>query len=126
VGGQSFTVESARPRGRLLALRLAGVATVAAAEPLRGAYLEVPAAEVAALPEGQHYHWELLGMAVVDPAGRPLGSIVDVLEYPANDVYVVRGDGEELLVPAVREVVLEVDAAAERMVVDLPEEVILR
>ncbi|HEY8739233.1 MAG TPA: PRC-barrel domain-containing protein, partial [Candidatus Dormibacteraeota bacterium] len=56
------------------------------------------------------------------PAGEPLGRLEEVLQYPANDVYRVQGDSGEHLVPALRDVVREVDLGAGRMVVDLPPE----
>ena len=125
-GDRRLTIEGVRPSPRGLALKLAGIDDRSAAEGLRGEYLEVGSAAVAMLPEGSYYHWELVGLDVVGLDGRRLGKIVDVQEYPANDVYVVRGGAGETLVPAVRKVVREVDLAAGRMVVDLPPEDVVR
>ena len=125
-GDRGLTLERARPSPRGIALKFAGIDDRSAAERLRGEYLEVAAAAVASLPEGSYYHWQLVGLEVVSLDGRPLGKIVDVQEYPANDVYVVRGGAAETLVPAIREVVREVDLEAGRMVVDLPPEDVVR
>ena len=74
------------------------------------------------LPEGSYYHWQLVGLDVVDTDGNRLGKLTDVLSYPANDIYVVSNSSDEILVPAIGEVVRSVDIKSRRMVVDLPEE----
>ena len=125
-GDRRVTIEGARQSARGLALKLAGIDDRSAAEELRGEYLEVAAAAVASLPEGSYYHWQLVGLEVVSLDGSRLGKIVDVQEYPANDVYVVRAGDTEILVPAVRDVVREVDLEGGRMVVDLPPEDVVR
>ncbi|MGB2939789.1 MAG: ribosome maturation factor RimM [Candidatus Dormiibacterota bacterium] len=121
-GRRKLTIEAARPTPRGLLLRLAGVADRDAAEALRGEYLEVDSADVAELPEGSYYHWQLVGLEVETTDGRKLGRLVDVQPYPANDVYVVKDGGAEVLVPAIREVVREVDLDRGRMIVELPSE----
>jgi 16S rRNA processing protein RimM len=62
---------------------------------------------------------------VFDLAGAPLGEVTDILDKPANDVYVVGRGDRELLVPAVSGVVVSIDLEAGRMVVDIPEEVVV-
>lgn len=118
-------VEAVRGGTPTLVLKLAGVDDRTLAEGLRGNYLEVETDEAQALPEGSYYHWQLIGLEVVDAGGRSLGRLTDVLEYPANDVYVVTGGVAEILVPALAEVVDSIDLERGRMVVDLqPEEVV--
>lgn len=106
--------------GSALRLKLVGIDGRDAAERLRGKYLEVAAGELAELPEGEYYEWQLIGLQVFDPDGQRLGRLEEVLEYPANDVYRVEGPAGEVLVPAIREVVREVDLKAGRMVVVMP------
>lgn len=121
--GAEVRVEQAHATGaHVLRLKLAGIDGRDAADRLRGKYLEVAATELAELPEGEYYEWQLLGLNVVDPGGRGLGRLEEVLEYPANDVYRVEGPDGELLVPAIREVVREINLEAGRMIVDLPAE----
>jgi 16S rRNA processing protein RimM len=70
------------------------------------------------LPEGEYYHHQLLGMQVLDEAGTVLGTLDEILETGANDVYLVRSQyGEEMLFPAVEDVVLSVDPDKKVMVV---------
>jgi 16S rRNA processing protein RimM len=59
----------------------------------------------------------LVGVEVVTEAGRAVGRISDVLHNPANDIWVVAAPGGEVLIPAVTEVVADVDLAARRVTV---------
>jgi 16S rRNA processing protein RimM len=115
-------VEKVRGRAPTVVLKFVDVNDRSLAERLRGQYLEVDASEAKGLPEGSYYHWQLVGLEVFDIAGRSLGKLTDVLNYPANDIYVVSDGTDEVLVPALAEVVTSVDLEAGRMVVDLPEE----
>jgi 16S rRNA processing protein RimM len=115
-------VEKVRGGKSTVVLKFAGVDDRNLAEQLRGEYLEVDASQAQALPEGSYYHWQLVGLGVFDPDGHRLGELTDVLAYPANDIYVVSDGSDELLVPALAQVVVSVDLEAERMVVVLPAE----
>ncbi|WP_256366271.1 ribosome maturation factor RimM [Thermaerobacter sp. PB12/4term] len=115
-------VEWARPQGRFWRVKLAGCPDRTAAEALRGGRLQVPEDQVPPLPPGQYYVFQLVGLDVVDPGGRKVGQVRDVLRYPANDVIVVDGDGgREFLIPAIRQAVAAVDLERGRLVLgDLP------
>jgi 16S rRNA processing protein RimM len=101
--------------GRVPSLRLDGVSTREAAAALVGRYLELPARE---LPEGSYYWHQLEGLHVVDVAGAEVGELVEVFRAGENEVYRVVGAGSEVLVPALRSVVREIDLVAGRMVID--------
>jgi 16S rRNA processing protein RimM len=60
-------------------------------------------------------------MRVVDDTGKTVGSVIDVEEYPANDVLIVRGETEEVMIPAVRDYVLNVDTVAKIITIRVPE-----
>jgi 16S rRNA processing protein RimM len=126
IGGTAYEIAGVRRTARGVAVKLAGVDDRARADQLRGAYLEVDAGDAEPLPPGSYYHWQLIGLEVFSTTGGKIGDLVDVLAYPANDVYVVRADGQETLVPAVKEIVREIDVDAGRMVVDMPPEVEVR
>ncbi len=112
-------VRGARVREPFVYLHLEGVTDRTAAEGLRGAELLVPAAEAVSLPEGQFFWRDVIGLRVEDAEGAELGSVADILETGANDVYVVRGPGGELLIPATSEVVKAILPEEGRMVVEL-------
>jgi 16S rRNA processing protein RimM len=109
LSGTVREVEWSRAQKAGFVLKLGGVDTRDAAEGQRGQYLEVPEETVHPLPEDAWYHDQLLGLRVRTAGGRPLGTIAEVLDRPANDVWVARGDGGETLLPATREAVLSVD-----------------
>ncbi|MBI3978046.1 MAG: 16S rRNA processing protein RimM [Chloroflexi bacterium] len=104
-------------RGRAV-LKLAGVETIGDADRLRGKLVEVPVEAAVPLPPGHYYHYQIVGLLVVTTAGEPLGRIAEILATGANDVYVVRGGRREVLVPAIRDVVKEIDLDAGRVVVE--------
>ena len=106
-------------KGRVF-VALSGVEGVAAAEALRGALLEIPDAETPDFAEGEYYIDQIEGCEVVSVSGAPLGRVREVLQPGANDVYVVRRPSQpDLLIPALREIVVAVDVEARRITVDL-------
>ena len=120
IAGQAYTVRRSRVHQGTLLLRLEGVETREEAERLRHQLLELPESELKPLGPDQYYRFQLIGLEAVDTSGAPLGRVEDVLETGANDVYVVRDERGELLIPAIDSVVKAVDLAAGRMTVDLP------
>ena len=110
-------VESARSYGKKFAIKFRGLNTPHAVEPYRGALVLVPQDETFELPDDTFYVFELVGMAVETPDGEFVGTVKDVLSIPRNDVYVVDRDGEELLLPAARDL-LTIDRDAKRIVVE--------
>ena len=74
------------------------------------------------LPEGRYYIFDIIGLEVQDTKGNVLGTVTDVLQPGANDVYVVSKDGEpDQLFAAIEEVVKDIDVENELMIVDPPE-----
>jgi 16S rRNA processing protein RimM len=80
----------------------------------RGAELRVPRASLPRPDEGAYYVFELVGLAVVEPGGRALGTVARVEPYPANDVLELDSG---LLLPLVEDCVLDVDLEQRRIVV---------
>jgi 16S rRNA processing protein RimM len=121
VGGEPHTVHDAVPAPPLLLVRLRGVRTRAGAAALVGKDITVPAEALDALPPDTYYHYQLIGMAVRDADGNALGTLTEVLETGANDVYVVGTPEQEWLIPAIAGVVTDVDVAGAVMTVALPD-----
>lgn len=114
------TIASRRGHADGLLLTLRELPDLQAVQPFRNQPLFVSAADRPPLPEGEYYHHQLLGMQVVEEEGEPLGLLTDILITGANDVYLVRAeDGEEILLPAIAEVIRGVDTAAKQMTVRL-------
>jgi len=113
-------IERVRPyKGEMIILKLRGIDDANTAETLCGQRLLIPADQLARLPVGSYYQHDILGLAVLLPDGRPLGQIVDILQTGSNDVYVVREpDGRQALIPAIREVVRQVDLVHHTMSIE--------
>ncbi len=120
--GRQLTVEGAHRHGARLLVLFAGVGDRTAAEALRGASLVVPESWLPELPAGEYWPFQLEGCAVLTESGRALGTLAEVIPNPANDLWLARDDaGNETLVPAIRDVIVEVDLEAMRIVVrDVP------
>jgi 16S rRNA processing protein RimM len=118
---RTLTVESSRRHHERLLVRFAEASDRAAAEGLRGLTLTIPAEEAAQLGEWTFYPFQLEGLDVVDLAGTSLGVMRRVDEGAASDYWVVRAKGQDVLVPAVRDIVKAVDLDNGKIVLDPPE-----
>lgn len=113
-----FTLTGVRFHQGAMLLTFKECATRDEADALRGALVEVAMEDAIPLEEGEYYHFQLIGMHVETDAGDVLGEIVDVFTAPgANDVYVVHGPRGEILIPAIEEVVIDLDVEAGRVVI---------
>jgi 16S rRNA processing protein RimM len=121
IGDRELTVEAVRGQGEELVIRFAGITDRLAAERLEGEYLTVPLEEARALPADHFYHFQLVGLTVIDArTGQPMGVVAEVLPNPANDILRVVNGPLEVLVPLVRAVVKAVNPGERTMLVDLP------
>lgn len=110
------------PRNGQIVIQLADCLDRNAAEAYRGQLVQIKTEQAAPLPPGRYYHHQIVGLDVQTDAGEALGQVTEILETGANDVYVVTGvDGQELLLPALRSVILQIDLEARRMTVHLLE-----
>ncbi len=115
-----MTVESSGQYKSLILMKIQGIESKEEAQLYRNALLCVNEDEIYPLPEGCYYHFQLVGLAVYDMEKGYLGVLKEVLETGANDVYVVDSETYgEILIPALKQVILEVDLAAKKMQVKL-------
>ena len=123
IGERVFHVEHVHYHRQFVLLTLAECTSLEAAAKLTGELLRVAREDAAPLAEGEFYTFDIIGLAVLDMAGERLGEVTNVLKTGSNDVYVVKKpDGSELLVPALKNVVREIDIAGGFLRVDLQEE----
>jgi 16S rRNA processing protein RimM len=116
--GRRLTIARSHRHGARLLVAFEGVVDRSGAESLRGELLVVPESSLPELPDGEYWPFQLEGCEVVTESGRGLGPVSEVIANPANDLWVARApDGTETLVPAIREVVVEVDLTARRILV---------
>lgn len=122
--GQSYfevKIISRRYSSNFVYLILEGFEDRNQAEKLRGQYLWIPRHMARILPEDTFLIADLIGSAVITNDGRQLGHIERVLQTGSNDVYVVNGDKGEILIPALKKVVLRVDIVNKKVEVDVQE-----
>ena len=104
----------------LAILKFDGIDNINDIEKYKGCALWIPREEGQELGEDEYYIADLMGMKVVLEDGSSFGTLTDVMETGANDVYVVEnGEGEEILLPAIRECILDVDVEKNVMTIHL-------
>jgi 16S rRNA processing protein RimM len=121
-GGRALVVRSSRSHGGRLLVTFEGVADRTAADELRDMTLVVPESWLPELPEGEWWPHQLEGCEVLTASGRSLGTLTEVIPNPANDLWVARdAAGAETLVPALRDLLIDVDVEHKRVTVrDVP------
>lgn len=123
-GTRSFPVRITRPIPGGLAARLGGIATREQAEALRGLRLFADRDRLPALPDDEFYHADLIGLAVLDTGGAPLGRVRAVHNHGAGDILEIQApSGRAILLPFTRAIIPTVDLGSGRIIADPPEEV---
>ena len=109
-GEKSVKVVSARPHGNVVILMLDGIDDVDKAKALKNTILYMKRSD-ALLPKGTWFLQELFDCTVIDDNnGKILGTIIDVSETGANDVWHIKTpNGSEVLIPAIKQVIVNVD-----------------
>ena len=116
IGGKEYAIESCRVQKTCNLVKIQGIDTMEDAQKLRGKTVEVFRCDA---PEELIFAAELIGVDVFCD-GEAVGKVTDVLDYPGNKVYVVKGQ-HEYMIPAVKAFVLNTDMEANRMDVRLIE-----
>lgn len=98
-------------------IRLDSVPDRTAAETLRGKILFVGEKDVVKPGRGSHFLHEIIGCEVVTEDGRKIGTVCDVVKFPAQDIWVVRDGEKEYMIPAVKEFIADVDIGQRRIVI---------
>jgi len=116
---ERLVIRQARPHKDGLLLAFETLATPEEVGRLRHQVLYIAGQDAAPLAEGEYYSFQLMGLRVVAEDGRELGRLTEILVTGANDVYVVEGRYGEILLPAIPQVIRQVDLAAQQMTVRL-------
>ncbi|HTO70236.1 MAG TPA: ribosome maturation factor RimM [Myxococcota bacterium] len=125
-GAIPFVVERCEPAGAgahgsaRVRLWLRGLDTRERAERFAGAALQIRAAELAELPEGEFYWRDLIGLTARGPDGARLGVVAEILPTAGADVLVIRRDGPDLLLPAIEGMVARLDRESRELWLDPP------
>lgn len=123
-GGQYIpvTVEQARPHKGMELIKFAEYDNINDVQNFRDCYLSVAAEQMKPLEDGRYYYHQIIGLTVVTVDGRELGKIKEIMAPGANDVWVVDRPGQDdLLLPAIKDVIKQVDLDQQRVIVELME-----
>lgn len=120
-GGVLYPIQTSRLQGQRVLVKLRGVNSREHARHFRGLLVEVPESDVPPPKDGSYYHFQIIDMTVHSAEGEMLGQVVEIVDTGVNDVYIVRSEKQEILLPAIQSVILEIDVPNNRMVVELPE-----
>jgi 16S rRNA processing protein RimM len=112
-----LVLEGVREQARALLCKFKGRERIEDVESLVGTTLYLRKSELPALEQGEYYWHQLIGMEVWTDTGRHVGTLSGILTTGSNDLYAVRSGEREWLIPALREVIREVDVPANRMVI---------
>ena len=109
-GLTEFKIEQVRYVKNMVMLKLAGIDTVEEAEKYRNLYIKILRDQEEELEEGSYYVVDILGCKVNTDTNQELGKVVDVFQTGSNDVYVVKDEqGKQILLPAIKQVIKNVD-----------------
>ena len=117
----SYEIRWVKPHTGTPLVSFKGITNRDQAKTLIGAELFIPQSELPELDEDTYYWYDLIGIEVVTMTGEFLGRIESIIETGSNDVYVVKSNEKEVLIPALESVVQDIDLDHKRMQVDLPE-----
>lgn len=120
--GRQLTVKAARFHKRMVLVSTKEITTMNDAELLRDKKILIRAEDLPPLEEGRFYVADLIGLPVFDEEGKQLGTFKDSITTGSNDVYIVAvPGGKDLLIPALKIYVREINLQEKRIVVKLPE-----
>jgi len=120
-GMESFEVAESAVHGKRILVTLKGYGSIKQVLHLVGRELYVTREQMPVLAEGEFYWCDLLGLTVITEGGENLGLLADIIATGSNDVYVVKNDKREYLIPALEDVVLDINLDDGIMKVSPPE-----
>ncbi|MBN1352318.1 16S rRNA processing protein RimM [candidate division KSB1 bacterium] len=116
-----FNIEKVRRHGKFVLVKFEEIETRDSAMSLKGASLQIKRESCPRLPADEFYHFELIGLVARSSEGLVLGKVVDILDMPANDIYVISDGKHEYLIPAVKQMIKKIDLKNEEMIIQLIE-----
>lgn len=114
-------IRSLRRLNDLAAISFDGIDDRETAARYRNTIVKISRDELPPLPEGEYFHDQIIGLTVVSARGSRIGTVTDIIETRSNDIYVVREREKEYLIPAIRQVVKEIDLPRGRIVIEVIE-----
>lgn len=122
IDGEERAIEGCKLQSKRVILKIEGINSIEEASRYKNKYLEVHREDAAPLSEGHYYIADLIGCMVFDDNDKELGKVYDVIETGSNDVYWVKGGEKEVLIPALKDIVINIDVENSRIVIKPVEE----
>ena len=113
-----FDVERVRYKGNMVIMKIKGIDSVESAEKLRNKFMYVSREESRELEEGEFFIADMIGIEVYTVENEFVGTLAEVLQYSANDVYVIKNEEKEYLIPAMVKFVPTIDMENRKMIID--------
>ncbi len=114
---RKIIILSIRTDRESLLISFEGISNCEEASMLRNATIEVDVSMMPELRKNQYYYHQIIGLSVVTVAGEMIGKVIDIMETPGNEVYVIQGMGKEYLIPAVKPIITAIDLNAGTMTI---------
>ena len=119
IDNKQYEIEDVKYHKEVVLLKLKGVDKIEQAENLRNYYLEIDRKD-GILEDGAYYIVDLIGLEVFEDKGNLLGKLDDIYNTGSNDIYVVKDEqGKQILLPAIKEVIKEIDIENRKIIVHL-------
>ena len=119
----SMVIENIRHLEKIILVKFDLIDDREKAQQKRGQLLQIPSRELVRLPSNTYYYNDILGSSVYDASDQLWGIVTQILKMKSNDVYVVQRDGyKDLLIPAVRGIILSVDCESLKIIIRRPSE----
>lgn len=113
-----WNVERVRYKGNLVIMKIKDIDSIEKAERLRDKFIYVSREDSRDLEEEEYFIADMIGLEVFTLDGKKVGVLSDVLQYAANDVYVIKGEEKEYLIPAIMKFVPTIDMNERKMIID--------
>jgi len=118
IGREPAIIESEDWRKGALIVKIKAIDTMDQARVLIGQTIEIHKSRLQTLPDGQYYFFQVIGLTVYSTNGDMLGRVVDVYPAEGSDIYVIRGERRDILVPAIEDIVTTIDIDGGKMTIE--------
>ena len=119
---QEFEIETVRYNKNQVMIKFKEIDTIEQAEKLRNCFIKISREDAIVLPEDSYFIVDLIGLNVYTKSSEYLGKIDDVYSTKSNDIYVVKNEeGKQILLPAIKQVIENIDLIEKKIIVNLIE-----
>ncbi len=120
-GDVRLDIERLKYQKNNLIVKFNQISSIEEAEKLKNQTVYIDRDALGELPEGVYYIADIIGLAAVDESGNAVGTVVDIFNTGANDIYDIKREGKKNLLLPVIDDVITVDLENERVIVKIPE-----